>query len=166
MGPLVPLDDEEVEGGAQSGDIHEVRGPESLAAEDAEPLLDGIHPGTVNGGQVGHEAGMVRQPALPVRSPLRPGWAAQRLKDAEEPKQEKNENNDDNEADDAIGSAHGPPPVLIQGRLQGWGRRWLVSRPKPPPGSPRRTLRLDAELAAGDGSAGCARRAQRLPGKP
>ena len=43
----------------------------------------------------------------------------QRLKDAEEPQQEHDENNDDNESDDAIGSAHGPPPVLIQGRLQG-----------------------------------------------
>ena len=43
----------------------------------------------------------------------------QRLKEAEEPKQEHDENNDDNESDDAIGSTHGFSPVLVQGSLQG-----------------------------------------------
>ena len=47
------------------------------------------------------------------------GWAAQRLNDAEEPKQDHDENNDDKESDDAIGSTHGFSPVLVQGSLQG-----------------------------------------------
>jgi hypothetical protein len=62
MGPLVPFSDELFDLGGQFGQIGEVRMAQALAAQDAEPLLDRIHPGAVHRREVGHEAWMLRQP--------------------------------------------------------------------------------------------------------
>src|SRR5215208_1081001 len=44
VGRLVPLGDELVDGTLESGQIGEVGRAEPLASEDAEPLLDRVHP--------------------------------------------------------------------------------------------------------------------------
>src|SRR5205085_12046634 len=55
--------DELVDGALEGGQVGEVGGTEAFAAEDAEPLLHGIHPGAMDRGELGDEAGMGGQPA-------------------------------------------------------------------------------------------------------
>src|SRR5215212_3683808 len=62
MGGVVPLVDEGGDLDGEVGAVGEVRVAEALAAEDAEPLLDLIHPGAMHGGEVHPEAGMGCQP--------------------------------------------------------------------------------------------------------
>src|SRR4051794_15167656 len=63
MSDLVPLGDELVDGALEGGEVGEIGRPEALASEDAEPLLDRVHPGAVDRGDVGTETRMVVQPA-------------------------------------------------------------------------------------------------------
>jgi len=60
MSGLVPFGDELVDGPLEGGEIREAGRREALASENAEPLLDGTHPRTVDRGEVGDEAGMGR----------------------------------------------------------------------------------------------------------
>src|SRR5687768_9244426 len=54
VGDLVPLGNELVKGLLQGSKVGEVGGAEALASEDAEPLLDGVHPGAMDRGEVGN----------------------------------------------------------------------------------------------------------------
>ena len=61
---LVPLNDELLNLGAQVRLGSEVCNAESFSLQDAKPLLDLIHPGTVNGRKVELKPGMIFQPIL------------------------------------------------------------------------------------------------------
>src|SRR5450432_5565 len=54
---LIPLGDEVEDSPLEGSQVGEVGGPESLASENAEPLLHGVHPGTGAGGKMGEKAG-------------------------------------------------------------------------------------------------------------
>src|SRR4051812_49646657 len=62
MGDLVPFGDELEDGTLEGWKIGEVGRAESFASEDAEPLLDGVHPGTVDWREVGDEPRMGGEP--------------------------------------------------------------------------------------------------------
>src|SRR3954466_13303843 len=62
VGGLVPLGDELEDGPLEGGEVGEVGRAEALATEDAEPLLDRVHPGAVDRGEVGDEAGVGGEP--------------------------------------------------------------------------------------------------------
>ena len=62
MGDLVPLEDELENGSLEGGEVREVGRAEPLASEDPEPLLDGVHPGTMDRGEAGDEAWVGGQP--------------------------------------------------------------------------------------------------------
>src|SRR3954470_8664433 len=64
MGDLVPLGDEPEDGVLEGGEVGEAGGAEPLASEDPEPLLDRVHPGAVDRGEVGDEAWMGGEPLL------------------------------------------------------------------------------------------------------
>src|SRR3982751_1929643 len=64
MGGLVPLGDEPEDGVLEGGEVGEAGGAEPLASEDPEPLLDRVHPGAVDRGEVGDEARVGGQPVL------------------------------------------------------------------------------------------------------
>src|SRR5450432_1339957 len=55
---LIPLGDEVEDSPLEGSQVGEVGGPESLASENAEPLLHGVHPGTVDRGEMGDKARM------------------------------------------------------------------------------------------------------------
>src|SRR5215213_11303009 len=63
MGGLVPRGDELPDQRGKLGQVREVRMAQALAAQAAEPLLDGVHPGAVDRREVGHEARMLPQPS-------------------------------------------------------------------------------------------------------
>ena len=68
MSALVPLGDELEDSSLEGSQIGEVGGAQALASEDAEPLLDRVHPGTMNWGEVREEARMVGKPLLDQRA--------------------------------------------------------------------------------------------------
>src|SRR3954466_11095322 len=63
VGGLVPLGDELEDGPLEGREGGEVGRAEPLASEDAEPLLHGVHRGTMDRGEVGDEARVGREPA-------------------------------------------------------------------------------------------------------
>lgn len=62
MGELVPFSNERVKFVFEIGEVSEVRRRESLSLQNREPLLDLIHPGTVDGREMKTEAGMECEP--------------------------------------------------------------------------------------------------------
>ena len=64
MSGRVPLGDELVDGALEGGQVGEVGRAEAFASEDPEPLLDRVHPGAVDRGEVSDEAGMSGEPLL------------------------------------------------------------------------------------------------------
>ena len=64
MSDLIPLGDELEDGPLESGQVGEVGRAQTLASEDPEPLLHGVHPGTVDRREVGNEARVVSEPLL------------------------------------------------------------------------------------------------------
>ncbi len=67
MSGRVPLGDELVESSLEGGEVGEVGGAEAFASEDPEPLLDRVHPGAVDRGDVSDETRVGSEPAADER---------------------------------------------------------------------------------------------------
>src|SRR6266536_4591204 len=68
VGDLVPFSDELEDGPLESGEVREVGRAEPLASQDPEPLLHGVHPRTVDRGEVGDEARVGCEPPADERA--------------------------------------------------------------------------------------------------